>query len=161
MEVQCKYRRCPYGCNVETKSDDYVRYNGKNFHKQCGQLQKERDELVAYLCLILGLKKPGPTIERQIGMFMEKYGYTYVGMKQALEYFYEIQKHKDNRTIEKKSIGIIPYVYGEAQEYFRNQEFRKKKMEEQIGKMEDSNVLVVKMPEKQVKKPRYNLEDIC
>ena len=160
MEVQCKYRRCPFCYNVETKSDDYIRYNGKNFHKKCGQLQKEKDELVAYLCLILGLKKPGPKIESQINMFIDKYNYTYIGMKQALEYFYEIKNHRDNRNIAEKSIGIIPYVYGEAAEYFSKIEAKKKLLEEQSKKIKESDVMVVKMPEKQIKKPRYNLDDI-
>jgi hypothetical protein len=160
MEVLCKYRHCPYCYNVETKSDDYVRYNNKNYHKLCGQLQKERDELVAYLCFILGLKKPGPRIESQINTFKDKYGYTYVGMKQALEYFYEVQKHKDRMDIENKSVGIIPYVYAEAAEYYRKRETLKDKLEEESKNVGESNVVVVKMPEKQIKKPRYSLDDI-
>lgn len=160
MEVQCKYSRCPYCYKVERGSEDHVKYNNKNYHKSCGQLQKEKDELVAYLCFIFGLKAPGPTITRQINTFIDKYHYTYTGMKQALQYFYEVKHNKDKNDIDNKSIGIIPYIYGEAQEYFNNLEIKKERLRRQGKNISEDNVVIVKMQDKQIKRPRYNLEDI-
>lgn len=45
-----------------------------------------------------------------------KKGYTYLGMVRALEYHYFIRKSSKEKA--NNSIGIIPYVYDDAQKYF-------------------------------------------
>jgi|GEM_PF-3128065 len=52
-----------------------------------------------------------PTIVR-----FKNQGMTYIGMIRALEWFYVIQKKPISKA--KKNIGIVPYVYKDAQDYY-------------------------------------------
>ena len=56
-----------------------------------------------------------PRVFSQIKQFRKK-GYTWTGMIRALEWFY-IVKHNDIAK-SNYSIGIIPYVYSDAQKYY-------------------------------------------
>ena len=49
-----------------------------------------------------------------------KKGYTYYGMKRALEYFYVIKGNDISKA--NNSIGIIPYVYEEAEAWYHKTE---------------------------------------
>ena len=55
-------------------------------------------------------------IQKQIKEFMDKYGYTYSGIHKALIYYYEVK----GNSIEKANggIGIIPYIYQNAFNYY-------------------------------------------
>lgn len=48
--------------------------------------------------------------------YVKKYNFTYVGMQQALEYFYEIE----NNAKTDDCVGIIPYVYDKAQQRLKD-----------------------------------------
>ena len=53
---------------------------------------------------------------KQMKDFVENYHYTYSGMKKALVYFYEIKKNDISKA--NGGIGIIPYVYRDAYNYY-------------------------------------------
>lgn len=55
-------------------------------------------------------------IRKQINQYITDYDYTYSGMHKALVYFFEIK----GNSIEKANggIGIVPYVYRQAYEYY-------------------------------------------
>ena len=57
-----------------------------------------------------------PRIRKQINDFMTTYNYTYSGMLKALIYFYDVK----GNSIEKShgGIGIIPYIYKDAYNYY-------------------------------------------
>ena len=102
-------------------------------HKECYEnyqksLSKEEKDLIA---LKDYLKKTFPNlvpqkVNAQILKFKKDYGYTYSGMLKTLIYFYEIKKN----NVEKMNggIGIIPYVYNDAREYYM-----------QLDKIKESN----------------------
>ena len=54
---------------------------------------------------------------QQAEKYRRELGYTYKGMAQALEYFYEIKEN----SIEKScgGIGIVPYIYQEAIDFYK------------------------------------------
>lgn len=56
-----------------------------------------------------------PSIKKQIKNFIETYNFTYSGIRKSLIYFYEI---KGNPIIKKATIGIVPYIYREADNYY-------------------------------------------
>lgn len=155
--------KCAYcgSQTVDKKSNDYTRYNDKNYHLKCAQLQKEKDDFFKYLCLVLGLKAPGPRIYSQANSFITKYHFTYAGMQRALYYLYEVKKHKDPYSIENKTIGLIPYCYEEAQNYFDRVEV-KREQAETINKIAQANekIINVKMVEGKKKTPTYNLDEV-
>ena len=57
-------------------------------------------------------------IRKQINDFKAQHNYTYTGMRKSLVYFYEIKKN----SLEKANggIGIIPYIYDSANQYYYN-----------------------------------------
>lgn len=62
----------------------------------------------------------GGRIPLQIQKYLQEHPeYTYSGIRRTLEYFYEV-KHN---SIEKANggIGIVPWVYEEAKQYYYNQ----------------------------------------
>ena len=155
--------KCAYcgSQTVDKKSNDYVRYKDANYHAVCAQLQQEKDSFYSYVCFRLGLKAPGPRIYSQANSFIKKYSYTYHGMEQALKYLYEVKNHKDNYSIENKTIGLIPYCYDEAQEYFNRIEQRKElaTMSSDICRAQEK-IITVKMNEPKKRNTTYNLDEI-
>ena len=101
---------------VEVKNRRYA-------HKDCydkyqANLSKEEKDLLALEDYI---KKTFPNIvtpkvKAQISKFNKEYGYTYSGMMKTLIYFYEIKKNDITKA--NGGIGIIPYIYNEAKEYY-------------------------------------------
>jgi hypothetical protein len=51
-----------------------------------------------------------------VRQYVKEFQFTYKGMFQALVYFYDIKQNPVDRA--KGSIGIIPYCYKEASDYF-------------------------------------------
>lgn len=126
MLVKCQY------CERQVDKAISVRYKDKNFHKECQILQEQRDKLCAYICELFDLKKPGVLVYTQIKNYIEKYGYTYTGIQKTLYYFYEIKKNSKQNS--HQAIGIVPYVYDEAKEFFLKKEEKKQKIVKVIEK---------------------------
>lgn len=77
---------------------------------------KEKRDLIAYVERLFG-EKANSKIYTQIKNMKSDFPYyTYAGIKSALEYFYEVQ---DN-PITQKGVGIVPYIYDQAQKYFEH-----------------------------------------
>lgn len=58
---------------------------------------------------------------KQAKEFHEDKGYTWLGMAQALEYFYILKRNDIKKA--KGRIGIIPHVYEEAQKFYNTQNY--------------------------------------
>lgn len=160
-QVQC------YFCKqlVDKNGDQYERYQGdlsapKNFHKVCADLYRARAHLQKYICFLFGLKAVGPRIGSQISTFITKNDYTYEGIENALRYFYEVKNHKDKYSIEDKTIGIVPFVYDEANTYYKKTIAVKKKLEEDLKRKQEKIVVVnIATPKKRERKQKYNPDD--
>lgn len=122
QEVICQY------CRNKVTKDAIEKVDNKNFHKKCASLYSDKKELVETICRIFKFKAPGPKNNAYISKFFNE-GMTYQGMTKTLVYFYEIKKN----TIDKSNggIGIIPYVYEEARNYYMKQ-LELQKQNEQI-----------------------------
>lgn len=146
---------------VDKNSDDYARYNNKNYHKICCEKQKEKDSFFHYVCFIMGLKSPGPRIYSLAAKYITEKNYTYKGMENTLYYIYEVKKHKDKFDIENKTIGLIPYYYEDAQRYFNKIEFKKSKIEETANKiLKEEKVIKVKIEPHTQRKLTYNIDEV-
>lgn len=155
--VTCAYCGCK---TVDKLSQDYIQYKGKNFHRECGEKQKEKDNFYSYVCEIFKLKAPGPRIYNQGNSFVEKYGYTYLGMQKTLYFIYAVKKHANDRPIESKSIGLIPYYYDEAQEYFKRIDKKKEMIRKEIMNTTEEIISVKMAPRARKAKPAYTKEEI-
>lgn len=55
-------------------------------------------------------------VNKQIKEYKEKYNYTYSGMLKALIWFYEVKGHSIDKA--NGGIGIIPFIYQDAYNYY-------------------------------------------
>ena len=77
---------------------------------------KQKRFLINYIEELFGEKANAKTYT-QIKNLMRDYPYfTYVGLEQSIRFFYEIKEN----PITNQGLGIVPYVYDQAQEYFKN-----------------------------------------
>lgn len=98
---------------------------GRWYHKGCAEIKRDKMSLDEYICKLFNLKTPGPMNNTLIKKYREQKGFNYKGMKNALQYFYEVKKHSTSKSEER--VGIIPFIYVEAEEYFSNLEKRRSK----------------------------------
>jgi hypothetical protein len=136
------------------------RYKNKNYHSNCAELQKQKDELTEYICRLFSLKAPGPRIYAQIKSYLEKYPYyTYIGIKQALVYFFEIQKKSIDKA--NQGIGIVPYVYDDAQEYFNRIIIRQERVATELSDTLSVAAQEIKIKKQEKKKKNlYDMENL-
>lgn len=98
-------------------------------------------------------------IHRQIKGLVKK-GYTIKGIYYTLNWFYLIKRGDWEKS--NGGIGIVPYVYEEASQYWCAQEEKQKgiitQIEEQIS-LRESQPVVYKRQEKIKRKDKYSLEE--
>lgn len=76
---------------------------------------KDYQDLVDYICALFQISVPTPIMFKQIKTFKNTYNYTYRGMRSTLYYFFEI---KDNDVSNSLGVGIIPYAYEDALDFY-------------------------------------------
>lgn len=57
-------------------------------------------------------------VRKQMNDYIREYQYTYSGMLKALVYFYEVKGNNKNKA--NGGIGIIPFIYKDAYNYYYN-----------------------------------------
>lgn len=128
---------------------------GRYVHKKCSEVhpQDSKDELMLYIIKLYGLKDDYilPRYMLQLSSFEKEYNFTYSGMLKALKYWYEVKKHPVDKT---KGMGIIPYIYKQAYEYYYSLW-----LAEEQNKTKDLNdyipkdiVVVIPSPQRQIEK---------
>ncbi len=92
---------------------------GRFVHKSCAATHPadDKEKLILYILQLYGLKDDFvlPRYMLQLSSFEKQYNFTYSGMLKALKYWYEVKKHPVDKT---KGLGIIPYVYKQAYDYY-------------------------------------------
>lgn len=123
-KVKCLYCKQEFDANKE----EYVmarsnRYAHAECHKQAlvekeekEKKQNELHNLYDYICLIFKTDYVNPRIKKQIEDYVKQYNFTYTGILRALIYSVEVKRN----PIEKMNggIGIVPYIYKEAENYY-------------------------------------------
>jgi hypothetical protein len=120
------YVKCVY-CHerFDRDKEPFVQITNRSYaHKHCANLyqtQKTQDELdyddlVRYIQELFYLDNLSAKVAWQIKNMKETYGYTYNGIKGTLFYWYEIRKGEKDKAND--GIGIVPYKYEEAKNYF-------------------------------------------
>lgn len=107
---------------------EFVQMGSRRYaHRQCNaddiaqedKVQEDRERLVEYLKKLFDVdNRLNPVLNSQLKKFREQFNYTDVGILKALKYFYEVRGQ--NSTQKFSGIGIVPYVYDEAQKYYYN-----------------------------------------
>ena len=107
---------------LNKQTGNYVKVRQSLYaHRECAEAEaartKTEDEILEnYICNLLSLDFLSPRIKKQITQYKNQYHYTANGILKALVYFYEVK----NNDIKKSNdgIGIVPYVYLEAFNYY-------------------------------------------
>lgn len=117
-----------YYCNerFDRDKEPFVQVSARRYcHKECAPKEKqvvvnkqEQDynNLIEYIKKLYKVPAVLPSVVKQIKEFKQQYGFTYTGMRKTLYWYYELK----NNSITKSNgqIGIIPYVYNQANDYF-------------------------------------------
>ena len=85
-------------------------------HARISQEEKDREQLETYLKQMFGESFINARINKQLKDYREQYGYTYSGIYKALVYFYDIKGNDINKA--NGGIGIVPYIYKDAYNYY-------------------------------------------
>lgn len=162
MLVSCGH--CKLKFNRHTEPSKYI--SGKWYHERCATSVLERRELANYICQLFGLKRAGPSNYALIKKWVENKGYTYKGIHNTLKYFYEVKKGDKNKSEER--IGIVPFIYEEAQQYFSSQKVKEKRALEKFKKAKEEEkpkdiIVNTTCKQKKKRKPQgeeYDLNDL-
>ena len=114
--------------------------------------EQDKEDLEQYIMQLFKVDYIDARIRKQIKQYREEYNYTYSGIRKALIYFYEVK----GNSIEKANggIGIVPYVYKDAYNYFYDLWLAKQKNKDVKAELYVPQVkeIVIKRPERKIKK---------
>ena len=96
-----------------------------------------------------------PRAKKQINEYIKEYNYTYSGMLKALIYFYEIKHGSIEEAHD--GVGIIPYIYQDAYNYYYNLWLAKQKNAEKEISDYIPEVIEIRIPSPQRSIKKRNL----
>lgn len=159
-KVKCKY--C--GLTFDRDKVPFKQVSEKRYaHVACAvaaenektQAEKDKEELEDYIKKLLNEEYISPKVRKQINSFIDTYNYTYSGMRKALIYFYEV-KGNDKKGAN-GGIGIIPYVYREAFNYYYSLWLAKQRNEGKVIDDYKPEVIEIHIPPPQLKPKKRRL----
>lgn len=113
---------CPFCKKKINKYKDKCRRlpGGWYGHEECCIIEDQRkktpeEELDLYIMRLYDIPFVNPYMKKQIEKYRTEYQYTYSGMLRSLKYWYDIKKTPFDKT---KGVGIIPYIYQDAYNYY-------------------------------------------
>jgi hypothetical protein len=119
------------------------------------QAEKDKEDLENYIMELLGEEYISPRVKKQMSSYIETYNFTYSGMKKALVYFYEVKGNDKSKA--KGGIGIIPYVYRDAYNYYYSLWLANQKNEHKVITDYKPIVREVRIPPPQLKPRKRRL----
>lgn len=116
--------KCPYcDCYFYREEEEFVKIGRRYAHKTCVDVQGQDDILKERIRekakSVLGTAYVKTRVDKQINEFVED-GKTLEGILYTLEYWYDIKKMSAEKAY--GGIGIVPFIYQEAQEYKSRQD---------------------------------------
>ena len=120
--VKCLY--C--GQQFDRNAEPCVKIKTRYAHTECAkkhddaipQEQKELEALKNYINERFGKEANWALINKQIKSYKEENNYTYRGILKSLQYWYDLKKNDISKA--RGGIGIIPYIYNQALDYYYN-----------------------------------------
>ena len=120
-KVTCVYCKEKF----DRDKEPFVQVSAQRYaHAECAkqhyvektQEEKDYNELEDYIKKLFHEDYLSARIKKQIKDMRAEYGYTYSGMLKTLIWWYEIKKNSIDKAND--GIGIIPYVYKNACDYY-------------------------------------------
>lgn len=160
--------KCIY-CKGEFDRDKlpYVEVSNRRYaHKECAdknviskdQNEKDYEELVNYIEKLFGVGYVNAKIAKQIRDYRVQYGYTFNGILGTLVYWYEVKQAPLDKA--NGGIGIVPYIYDQAKEYYMKIH-QANSLNEGIKNYKAKVIeITIAPPEREVRQPRlFNIEE--
>lgn len=153
---------CIY-CKKKFDRDKYpfVQVSNRRYaHTECSmsdEQKKAKEELDKealnnYIMKLFNTSYVDARIQKQIKQYVDEYNFTYSGIQKALTYFFEIK----GNSLEKANggIGIVPYVYKNAYNYYYALWQAQQKNEDKVVTDYVPNIkeIVIPRPQRKVKK---------
>lgn len=116
--IYCKQR-------FNRDKEPFVQISARRYaHEECAkkhkveQTQEEKDlqALEQYIMKLLDEPYVNARVKKQIKDFQKDYNFTYSGMLKSLVWFYDVKGNPKDKA--NGGIGIIPYVYRDAYNYY-------------------------------------------
>lgn len=144
--ITCIYCKKTFNKNEE----EYIQIsNSKYAHLACSELEAKREKTDAeklddYIMKLFNYDYVPPRAKKQVNQFIKEYNYTYSGMLKALVYFYEIKGGSIEEAHD--GIGIIPFIYQDAYNYYYNLWLAKQRNEDKELDKYIPEVIEIKIP---------------
>lgn len=134
--------------------------NRRYAHTECSMSDEQRkakeesdkEALNNYIMKLFNTTYVDARIQKQIKQYVDEYNFTYSGIQKALTYFFEIK----GNSLEKANggIGIVPYVYKNAYNYYFSLWQAQQKNEDKVVTDYVPNIkeIVIPRPQRKVKK---------
>lgn len=114
--------------------------------------ESDKEALNNYIMKLFKTTYVDARIQKQIKQYVDEYNFTYSGIQKALTYFFEIK----GNSLEKANggIGIVPYVYKNAYNYYFSLWQAQQKNEDKVVTDYVPNIkeIVIPRPQRKVKK---------
>lgn len=150
--VKCLY--CSQ--TFDREKTDFVKIGNRYAHRLCEQKELEKKKIIQEVHQkmkgLCGATYSKNKIDKQIKNLL-KDGKTEIGILRTLEYWYD-EKHQDPERAN-GGIGIVDYVYGEAQDFFfRKEQNQSRYVNQDIKSFLKPDVVNVKIKPQAIKKPK-------
>lgn len=132
----------------------------ENYENNKSQEEKDIEALEKYIMKLFNEDYVNARVRKQIKEYREQYQYTYSGMLKTLVYWYEIKGNSTEKA--NGGIGIIPFIYKDASNYYYNLYLAKLANENKdISKYQPKErIIEINSPRVYIKPPRlFNLDD--
>lgn len=113
------------------------------------QEEIDKEECEKYIMQLLKEDYISPKVRKQLNQFIKEYNYTYSGVRKALIYHYEIRHGDVGKS--GGGIGIVPYVYRQAYEYFYSIWLAQQRNQDKVIEEYKPQVVEVRIPPPQIK----------
>lgn len=115
--------KCPV-CGSMNNKEDTEEYGKRYYCPSCLKTKLEQsearrsdwDRLFKYICKVYNIETLTGMMYKQLKEYRDEYGYKDSGMYATLRYYYDIL---GNEVLEGSGVGIIPYYYDKAREYYK------------------------------------------
>lgn len=149
------------GMSFDANAEPFVKVSSRRYaHQKCSenkeenlsQIEKDKEALDQYIMKLFNITYIDPRVRKQIKQYIEEYHYTYSGVLKALIYHYEIKGGDIDKA--NGALGIVPYVYQKAYNYYYSlweaqQKNKEKIIEYYVPKVKE---IIIPAPERKVKK---------
>ena len=165
-----KENTCAY-CGKEIfYNEPLKKSSGKVYHHQCylkfcdekfentQQATSSKQKLFDYICKLFKITEITPMLNAQVIKMTKESGLTYNGIYLSLVYFFQI---KGNKPTLETGIGIVPYIYNEAKEFFLKEKEVERQAKQYFANKKEEITIQVKPKQSQIQQiKQISIDDL-